>query len=170
VSSPDSARYFSLVGAAIDYAGLVDDSLAFRIGGSDDDHVIVRPSRRLFPELNDYWDGNWICATVDIAAGSFRGEFEGQFRNEEFVRFRDQLRVLYERIKGGARLETLEGQLAISVEGDGKGHFHAACVALDQPGIGNRLTFGLDFDQTELPDILRGLDATCAAFPVVGKP
>lgn len=41
---------------------------------------------------------------------------------------------------------------------------------MDQPGIGNRLTFGLDFDQTELPEILRGLDAICAAFPVVGKP
>jgi hypothetical protein len=39
-----------------------------------------------------------------------------------------------------------------------------------QPGIGNRLTFGLDFDQTELPEILRGLDAICAAFPVIGKP
>jgi hypothetical protein len=43
-------------------------------------------------------------------------------------------------------------------------------VAVDEPGIGNRLTFGLDFDQTELPEILRGLDAICVAFPVVGKP
>jgi hypothetical protein len=62
------------------------------------------------------------------------------------------------------------GQLAIEIKGDGKGHFHAACVAVDQAGIGNRLTFGLDFDQTELPEILGGVDAICAAFPVVGKP
>jgi hypothetical protein len=148
----------------------VDDALAFRIGRSNREHLVVSLSRRLLPEVNDYWDGNWIHATVDIAAGSFRGEFEGQFRIWEFARFRDQLRVLYERLKGGAKFETMEGQLAIEIEGDGRGHFHAACMAVDQPGIGNRLTFGLDFDQTELPEILRGLDAICAAFPVVGKP
>jgi hypothetical protein len=36
--------------------------------------------------------------------------------------------------------------------------------------MGNRLTFTIDFDQTEVPDIMRGLDAVCEAFPVVGKP
>jgi hypothetical protein len=64
----------------------------------------------------------------------------------------------------------MEGWLKIDIEGDGKGHFHAACVALDQPGIGSKLAFGVDFDQTELPEILRGLDAICETFPVVGKP
>jgi hypothetical protein len=36
--------------------------------------------------------------------------------------------------------------------------------------MGNKLTFRIDFDQTELPEILRGLDAICETFPVVGKP
>lgn len=152
------------------YAGRVDDSLAFRIGGSNREHVIVRPTRRERPEASDYWDGNWVDATVKIAARAFRGEFEAQLRAEEFVGFRDQLRPLYEKLGGGAKFETMEGWLAIDIQGDGKGHFHAACVAVDQPGIGNRVTFGLDFDQTELPEILRGLDAICSAFPVVGKP
>jgi hypothetical protein len=148
----------------------VDDSLAFRIGGSNREHVVVHVTRRERAEANDYWDGNWVYATVKVAARAFRGEFEAQLRAEEFVRFRDQLRALCEALKGGAKFETMEGQLAIDVQGDGKGHFHAACLAVDQPGIGNRLTFGLDFDQTELPEILRGLDAICVAFPVVGKP
>ena len=33
--------------------------------------------------------------------------------------------------------------------------------------MGNRLTFEIDFDQTELPAVLRGLDAICAPIPVV---
>ena len=53
--------------------------------------------------------------------------------------------------------------------GGRKGHFHAECEAMDQPGTGNRLAFKIDFDQTELPDILRGLDAICDAIPVVGR-
>ena len=46
--------------------------------------------------------------------------------------------------------------------------FHAAYEAIDQPGLGNRLTFKIDFDQTELPAIVQGLDAICEAVPVVG--
>jgi hypothetical protein len=62
----------------------------------------------------------------------------------------------------------MEKWLMIDIGGDGKGHFHAACVAVDVR-TADRLTFGLDFDQTELPEILRGLDAVCEAFPVVGE-
>ena len=72
--------------------------------------------------VND--SGNWIDTTIEVAAGSFRGEFEALLRAEEFARFRDQLRVLYETLKGGAKFETMEKPLAIEIEGDGKGHFH----------------------------------------------
>jgi hypothetical protein len=52
----------------------------------------------------------------------------------------------------------------------GKGHFRAACRATDQVGVGNTLSFAIDFDQTDLPKILKGLDAVCNAFPVLGAP
>lgn len=144
------------------------DSLSFRVGSSNREHVIVRPSRREYPEAEDSDDGNWVYATIEIAAGAFRGTFEAMLRAEEFVRFRDELRPLYERLSGKATFDTMEGWLRIDVQGDGKGHFHAACEAIDQPGLGNPLTFKIDFDQTELPAIVQGLDAICEAVPVVG--
>jgi hypothetical protein len=52
--------------------GLVDDSLAFRIGGSNRDHLVVSPSRRELPELNDYWDGE-----LGLRHGEDRGPFCG---------------------------------------------------------------------------------------------
>ncbi len=91
-------------------------------------------------------------------------------RTEEFVRFRDELQPLYERLSGRAVFETMEGWLRIEINGDGKGQFHAACEAVDQPGVGNRLAFKIGFDQTELPAVVRGLDGICAALPVVGAP
>jgi hypothetical protein len=145
------------------------DTPSFQIGRSNA-QVAVRPSRRAFPEALDYWDGNWVWATISIVAGGFRGEFQAQLRTEELVRFRDELRSLHEKLVGRAKFDAMEEWLAIDIVGDGKGHFHADCVAVDMPGNGNRLTFGIDFDQTDLPEMLRGLDDFTKSFPVVGAP
>ncbi len=146
------------------------EALSFRVGLTNREHVIVRPTRREYPDAQDFDDGNWVYATVEIAAGAFRGSYEAMLRTEEFVRFRDELQPLYERLSGRAVFETMEGWLRIEIDGDGKGHFHATCEAVDQPGVGNRLAFKICFDQTELPAIVRGLDGVCAALPVVGGP
>jgi hypothetical protein len=146
------------------------DAPQFRIGSSNHAHVTVSPSRRSWPEASNYSDANVVGATVAVAAGAFRGQFDAVFWADQFGHFRDQLLPLYEKLVGRAKFDPLEDWLSIEVEGDGKGHFRAKCVACDQPGIGNRLTFEIDFDQTELPEILRGLNAICTAFPVVGKP
>jgi hypothetical protein len=143
------------------------DGPAFRIGRSNP-QVIVSPSCRERPDATDYWDGNWICTTITLAAGAFRAEVEAQLRAEDFVRFRDRLRPLHAKLVGRAKFDTMEEWLSIDVEGDGKGHFRADCVAVDTPGTGNRLTFAIELDQTDLPEILKGLDAIALAFPVVG--
>jgi hypothetical protein len=148
----------------------VSDVPFFRVGESNREHVTVRPTRREYPEARDYWDGNWLNATVEIVAGGFRGKYEALLRAEEFAQFRDQLRPLYEHLSEAATFTTMEDWLRIHIEGDGKGHFQAQCQAVDQPGLGNRLTFSIEFDQTELPAIVRSLDEVCVAFPVVGTP
>jgi hypothetical protein len=58
--------------------------------------------------------------------------------------------------------------LGIEVKGDVMGHFTAECEAIDQAGIGNRLSFTLSFDQTDIPAILRGLGSVVEEFPVLG--
>ena len=64
----------------------------------------------------------------------------------------------------------MEKQLRVSITGDSLGHFTAECEAVDQAGIGNRLSFSLSFDQTEIPAILKGLDAIVREYPVIGNP
>jgi hypothetical protein len=147
----------------------VSDDVQFRIGNRETEHIVVRVLGRERSEAKDYWDGNWVDARVRVAAGGFRGELGGALRTEGFVRLRNQLRLLGDDPAGNAKFETMEDWLSIAIVGDGKGHFHAACAAVDVR-TANRLTFGLDFDQAELPEILCGLDAVCEAWPVVGKP
>jgi hypothetical protein len=148
----------------------MDETLAFRIGREHDDYLVVNVLRRAHPQATDYWDGNWVTSRVTIAAGGFRGEYPADFRTNEFASFRDQLRNAYDTLVGSAVFRPMEPWLFIDVKGDGKGHFRAECRAADEPGIGNTLAFEIALDQTDMPEILRTLDALCEAFPVIDPP
>src|SRR2546428_8808880 len=69
---------------------------SFRIGDHTGEHVAVEVVAREHPDKSDYWDGNWLTATVDVACGPFRGNYRAALRAEEFVHFRDQLERLGE--------------------------------------------------------------------------
>jgi hypothetical protein len=138
--------------------------------GDGRESLSIAPTRREFPDLNDFWDGNWVYATVRLQAGAFRAEYEAQLRTTDFQLFRQQLGVLYERLTGTAAFDAMEDWIKLQVVGDGKGHMTAKCTARDYPGTGNTLTFTLQFDQTDVPRMLRELDAILAAFPVRGQP
>jgi hypothetical protein len=139
------------------------------IGSDASEHVAITVTRREFPEAADYWDGNWVYATVCIRAGAFRGQYEALLRTTEFASLREGLARLHADLKGEAAFESMEEWLQMKVAGDGRGHFIAKCEARDEPGTGNRLRFDLHFDQTELPNVIAALDAVLAAFPVKGS-
>jgi len=122
----------------------VDDPHAFRIGHSNREHVIVSPSRRERPHDTDYWDGNWVYATVTIAAGAFRGSFEAQLRADEFANFRDELRPLYENLAGRAAFRPMEPWVTVG----------ARRTSLGAPGWADRQLV---------------IISTCAASPSPGK-
>jgi hypothetical protein len=143
---------------------------AIVIGSEDSEHVAIAVTRREFPESTDYWDGNWVYATVRIRVGAFRGEYEALLRTDEIARLRSGIAQLHAELKGTANFESMEEWLRMTVDGDGRGHFVARCEARDQPGTGNTLRFELRFDQTELPRGIAALDAVLAAFPVKGTP
>ncbi|WP_394844908.1 hypothetical protein LZC95_48665 [Pendulispora brunnea] len=140
------------------------------LGATDGEHLAVRARRRSHADCADYWDGNWLDCAIEVCAGGFRGSMNADLRAEEFVEFRDALGALHRRLAGTATFQTMERWLTIKVVGDGRGHFEADCELRDAPGTGNRLHCTLGFDQTELPLMLRGLDAIVDAFPVVGRP
>src|SRR5437016_4869201 len=121
------------------------------IGKPASEFVAVRVLRRGAPGASDYWDGNWLVGNVRLNVGAFSGSFEADVRSTDFVRFANELRELYKTLAGKAEFSTDEEQLAIRISGDGRGHFEAVCAARDRAGIGNLLSFTLQFDQTELP-------------------
>jgi len=123
---------------------------------------------REHPGYDDYWDGNWLMSRVGVHAGGFRGQFRPSLRAEDFVRFRDGVRVCMTDLRGAFVFETMEEQLSIIARGDGLGHFRAECRAQDEAGTGNELTFTIDLDQTYLAPLALQLDNLLKAYPVVG--
>jgi hypothetical protein len=64
----------------------------------------------------------------------------------------------------------MEGQLALELIGDGRGHIRVEGISLDVVGVGNRLNFHFDIDQTYLARIVRSLEKSISMYPVVGSP
>ncbi len=140
------------------------------IGDAGAQHVVIRPLSRSQPGLFDHSDGSSIVCEVGIAAGGFRGDFRADLRSEEFHAFLSQTEELTRSLEGAAALTGMEGQLALSLTGDGTGLVHVAGEAVDHPGSGNRLEFGFDVDRTCLPEITRSLESLLAAYPVLSAP
>jgi hypothetical protein len=113
---------------------------SFRLGGRDGDSIVV-------------------------AVGESRAKAPSHL-TQDFLRFRDQLLPLYEKLNGEAVFSTLEQQLSIRVVGDGRGGMAVSGHALDRTGSGNRLAFEFFIDQTYLSQALTGLDQIAAWFPV----
>lgn len=150
--------------------GITVTEVGFTIGKRSSDFLAVQVQRRSHPQATDFWDGNWLAARVEVGAGRFHGTFGADFRTTEFREFEAALSRLHRLLEGDAAFETMEQQVKILVRGDGLGHFEARCTVLDEPGIGNRLEFVLSFDQTEIPEIVRGLSSVSEAFPTRGQP
>lgn len=137
--------------------------------GSESENLTIRVLRRSSDDA-DYWEGNWLFAEISVAFRSFRANVPASLWTTDFVQFREGLRHVHANLAGQCRFDTLEHWLTIDVTGDGRGHFEALCTLRDDPNFSTLFKFQLDFDQTELPAMIRALDRIVELFPVVGAP
>jgi hypothetical protein len=144
--------------------------VVIRFGGEETEYLSLTLHGRSLPLATDYWDGNWLACTAEVAAGAFRGSLDRLLRNEDIGRFHDRVAGLYERLTGEALFDTLEGWFDLRLIGEGRGHIEARGQLCDDPVHGNVLEFRLFFDQTYLPPLMAQLQAAMEAFPVVGSP
>jgi len=114
----------------------------------------------------EYWDNNWLSVEIRVRAGGFRGNVSATFLTTELAKFLSELVRLHDKLKGTAEFKTMEEQLSLNLTGDGVGHIELVGEVLDQAGIGNRLRFGLQFDQTYLAHSIVELKKIVSEFPV----
>jgi hypothetical protein len=141
------------------------------IGQQTGAHVAIEVAGRQHPDATDSDDGNWLACRVSLRVGAFSSRFDASLRAEEFAEFLVAARRLYETLEGGASFATMEDQLSVAIHRVGSlGALEVVGVAADSPGTGNRLEFTLSqYDQTQLVDLIRDLEAVTATFGVVGR-
>jgi len=129
--------------------------------------VLQRPyaDRSSVSDTTYDWDADWVRCLVEAKLRGFRASFEAYLRTNDFPPFRDALRTLWEKLQGAATFTTLEGQVALRVQGDGIGHMMVSGELEDIAGTGNRLRFALKLDQTHIASSLRQLDELIDRFP-----
>ena len=140
--------------------------MIFSFGQSEHERIAIDVVGYERPTSGDYDDDNWVVTQIEVRIGGFKGKARAALRTTELVEFGSQLRTLHETLSGTAEFTTLEGQLHLQLEGDGKGHINLKGEVMDQAGVGNRLHFSLEFDQSRLADSVRDLDAVISKFPV----
>jgi len=101
---------------------------------------------------------DWIQARVRIDVGGFKGDVAMMLTLSDILRFRTALEPVYRDVRGSAEFKTIEGQLQIKVEVDKLGHVKASGFVRDDASFGNRLTFGIEFDQTLLWHTISEID------------
>lgn len=136
-------------------------SLRFQIGGTEHEFARV--------EVRGANGDGWLPSLVEVSAGAFRGAFPSDLDCWAFARFAREVRELHKTLKGTATFSTYEKQLELSLVGDGLGHIQVRAEAMDYAGTGNKLIFRLDIDQTELPPLMKDLDAIADAYPPPNK-
>jgi hypothetical protein len=102
---------------------------------------------------------DWISARAIIDVGGFHGDTTIMITLTDMARFAQQVRSLYDTLKGEAEFRTIEDQIYIKLTTDGLGHITASGYLADQAGMGNRLSFKIEFDQTVLQKTLAELDS-----------
>jgi hypothetical protein len=140
--------------------------MIFSFGHSEKERIELDVHGYERPASSDYWDDNWLKAEIRVQAGDFHGSVRAAIITDDLVRFAAQLRPLHETLSGAAEFGTMEGQLSLRLVGDGKGHIDLSGEVTDKPGIGNRLHFTLQFDQSQLGASIRELERVTSQFPV----
>jgi hypothetical protein len=140
--------------------------MIFSFGQSENERVEIDVLRYERPLVGEYWDDNWLRVEIRVQAGGVRGKVTVAILTGELEKLLSELRPLYKTLSGSVNFKTMEAQLTLVLVGDGKGHIELRGEILDQPGIGNRLNFVLQFDQTQLATSIRELERVMAQFPI----
>jgi hypothetical protein len=120
-----------------------------------------------FPDLTDYWDGNWLRCTAHCAEAGASVRVTGAILDTvSFVRFGRELADVYKQLEGQATLESHEPELKAVVSAIGrKGHVQVV-VNITPDHMTQVHRFTSTADQSFLPEIIRQCNQLLDQYPV----
>lgn len=89
---------------------LSDGPLEFQVVGNGS-RVVVRVRAFEHPECEDYGDGNWLLADLQVKLPGFSADFEMSARAPELQAFLDELKAIRQNLAGTASYKMMEPSL-----------------------------------------------------------
>ena len=134
----------------------------------NDNYIRLEPIEYLYSNSIHDWDKNCIQTKVSVKGGQFSGEYFADLMTTDFESIKQELRELYNNLNGKLLFNDLEYFLEIVISGNGLGHFIAEVTTNDRGSelSTSKLTFYLEFDQTQINDLVKQKDLITRAFPI----
>ena len=130
-------------------------------------HLKIWVHNRQFPEVYDYWDGNWLNVTVRCRTVEAHGAI---LTSPEIHGFAQSCSACLQGSAQVVELRCTEPNLDLSFrKSDNLGHFTGE-VRITPDHMAERHTYMFDIDQSFLPTIIRQCQDVLATYPIRGKP
>ena len=125
---------------------------------------------RQFPDSTDYSDGNWLLVSARCEAPGAIVRAQGALLMvTDIAEFGDQCKAMHEGDTKSAKLDPLEPELSLSLEGvDLAGHITATVeITADHLSQYHKMEF--EIDQSYLPDIVSQCATILREYPIRGR-
>ena len=124
---------------------------------------------RQFPDLHDFWDGNWIRVTAHCGSAGASVWVSGPIIHlPEIERWRAQTVKLQDRLTGEAALACMEPELSVSLKAQSLGHI-AMEVSITPDNLNQRHWFNFEIDQSYLSALISECGKILDACPIRGE-
>ncbi len=124
---------------------------------------------RQFPDMNDYWDGNWLRVTVHCGAQGSSVWASGAFIHlPELYAWHKSAVEMYKTLKGHANLECMEPELSIKMKACSLGHMKME-VEITPNHLEQEHKYYFEIDQTYLAKLIKQCDSVLKAYPIRGS-
>ncbi len=124
---------------------------------------------RQFPDLNDYWDGNWLRATVHCKAKGSSVWVSGPIIHlSELHGWLVSTQAMNESLKGEANLDCMEPELSVSLKAEGLGHINME-VNITPDHLSQDHKYHFEIDQSYLSELIKSCQAILQRYPVRGS-
>ena len=122
---------------------------------------------RQYPEVTDYWDGNWVRVTVYCSSHNSYVITSGPIVHlSEIAHLLRIAEEINEGVAKNAELELMEQDLSFHFESRATGRVNVE--AHITPSLEEAHRYSLDLDQSYLTLLARGCRTVLKRFPVVG--
>jgi len=123
---------------------------------------------RQFPDLNDYWDGNWLRITAHCGAEGADVWINGPIIHlPEVYSLLGQTEKMNKTLSGSAKLNCIEPELLVSLTADKLGHIKME-VNITPNNLTQEHKFYFELDQSYLSGLINNCKTLIEQYPIKG--